>query len=1740
MDGISPSLDPDELMDLEEPEPYELDEDEDDIPDDPAASPFQQFSSGPASNATSTASSPANNEDFPTPYNFTGKPLTIKRGRGRPRREGGKPGQRRGGTGAPRVRRAKPPGFSRCRGSRSVRQPDRMDFEFSYISPNSMDDLSMTDVDSFFFPDRERQAPLFEELPYSPEAWPGKVCALCNLGERSQLGQGEMMRLSCPEGFTPQRLPSAPSTPTPQAPDRDSEDKSPRGPVTCRRNKNFSRSRSFLPNNEHVDELSIIGHVEEPNVNALYEGNGHFYVHRNCALWSSGVTRAENQALENVGPIVLKSSSQKCSFCNHFGASLNCAAPGCSRSFHFPCATASGAFQDLPTRQVFCNGHLGEAALCCESALCNTCKTVGDVSNLMYCSSCGTHYHGSCVGLAQLPGVRAGWQCRKCRSCQVCRMTGDETKLMSCEQCDKVYHASCQRPIVTSIPKYGWKCRRILTFNETSLSHLKIDFECCRVCGDCGSRTPGAGLSSRWHLHYTVCDSCYQQRNKGCCCPVCQRAYRSHGHREMVQCASCRKFVHGTCDPEADLAAYQHKRESTPDYEYHCVICKNAPPQQLQAAARALTFKRSSTEDPGELSASQESLYDDMSEFDSAPLEESFRSTGLGKGKPYAGKLAKKKLSHPVGRPKGFGKGLPGKHGFMKRQRMVDFGRKRGAKAKIRGVFGVPGVGLSRPVADGKSDEEPGVENRLALCSAKDKFVLTQDICVMCGALGTDQEGCLISCVQCGQCYHPYCLNVKVTKVILQKGWRCLDCTVCEGCGQRNDEGRLILCDDCDVSYHTYCMDPPLDYVPHGNWKCKWCACCRTCGSADPGFNSTWMNGCTECGPCASLVACASCNEPYCEGDLIIQCAQCERWLHGLCDLIKTEMASSTDAPIAADAEKCAEDGYTCLLCRPRDVPPPHLQMPSTALKPPTPVKSPEVRSNAHFVIDGVALSESGHALIKSLSLEHHGTRKKRKKIVPVVHDKEAGIMATIESVVAGGNAGENSFEDTKIEMIDLKDEPQELYKEGMIWTKEDGPPPEGFTIFQMDSGVCVLRRKRQRNLQKLGIGGFLVRMRGFKTGQENDDIDTLPGQTVPMGAVSEVPLQLDGEKPKKKPIRRKTKSKLVETFPPYLQEAFFGKDLMDVTQLKQEVDSGASSEEEGDPYKQHAIKLTADELRAMETAKRERKADIGASTRVLVKEEKPTSVIKQEEEDDDETNEDLKDVLALPGDLLDTDLVNSIIEDDELTKNTELDALADDDGELAQTLGSSEDSKDAKDELSDILGSHFSLESIPNINSKDVEDIFKGVLTDESQESQLSQEASAFPPMPSTQTPIFSPSLGQNAPPIPQMHLAAQVRPTTLPGVQHVSFPPSPYHSEYSNSPQFSPAFSEPPSPWVNMAEGVEMEGASASVASTYNQRSSEKMKADEGLGSGATISAVLYANMNHPEWKVEQPVWTERYKQIIKKWRTLSQEQKAPYLQQARDNRSQLRMKKQQQLKKPPISRSNTQPHQVKREMASFGVSLTNRPVPRMTRSQTVKEAPAPPAASKPPPAAPALAAALETVLGPTSLPQAPQTTEVRTVCAQKVTAQQPLTRHASSSSPPPSSAPASNVPNSPPTHQQFTVHGQFAGPGDRVGPAPNVTVNPHYQPAANPCVDHRALAASDQQIRVLTPSEIMRTLPSLCQETYEQPDPASELPALAGSRRLFTLRACFCAVSFTTPPPVSEYGAFTDERAHVPPPP
>ncbi len=66
---------------------------------------------------------------------------------------------------------------------------------------------------------------------------------------------------------------------------------------------------------------------------------------------------------------------------------------------------------------------------------------------------------------------------------------------------------------------------------------------------------------------------------------------------------------------------------------------------------------------------------------------------------------------------------------------------------------------------------EPGMKeneeeyNKMICVSTADDFVLEQDLCVMCGSVGNDLEGRLIVCTQCGQCYHPHCVNIRVRTI---------------------------------------------------------------------------------------------------------------------------------------------------------------------------------------------------------------------------------------------------------------------------------------------------------------------------------------------------------------------------------------------------------------------------------------------------------------------------------------------------------------------------------------------------------------------------------------------------------------------------------------------------------------------------------------------------------------------------------------------------------------------------------------------------------------------------------------------------------------------------------------------------------------------------------------------------------------------------------------------------------------
>uniref|UniRef100_A0A182S9N7 PHD domain-containing protein n=1 Tax=Anopheles maculatus TaxID=74869 RepID=A0A182S9N7_9DIPT len=241
--------------------------------------------------------------------------------------------------------------------------------------------------------------PAPDDMPYFPEKYPGKLCILCNLGERSQLGQGEMLRIEMT--LAADQIASALSQEEKAqtaGPGDSFGDKSPRtgsllGPPhlgSSKRQKGSNKCKNPIPNAEYTDELEKIGHLEV--LDSSISDGGYFYIHRCCALWSYGVGRDPvSGTLSNLEVVVVQSLSRRCHFCTHFGASLSCKM-SCPKWYHFPCVAASGGFQVIQTYSIFCKEHLGQVPLVCtEDINCRQCSALGDVGNLIMCSICGDH-----------------------------------------------------------------------------------------------------------------------------------------------------------------------------------------------------------------------------------------------------------------------------------------------------------------------------------------------------------------------------------------------------------------------------------------------------------------------------------------------------------------------------------------------------------------------------------------------------------------------------------------------------------------------------------------------------------------------------------------------------------------------------------------------------------------------------------------------------------------------------------------------------------------------------------------------------------------------------------------------------------------------------------------------------------------------------------------------------------------------------------------------------------------------------------------------------------------------------------------------------------------------------------------------------------------------------------------------------------------------------------------------------
>ncbi|KAM8849364.1 histone-lysine N-methyltransferase 2C isoform 9-T9 [Spinachia spinachia] len=886
----------------------------------------------------------------------------------------------------------------------------------------------------------------------------------------------------------------------------------------------------------------------------------------------------------------------------------------------------------------------------------------------------------------------------------------------------------------------------------------------------------------------------------------------------------------------------------------------------------------------------------------------------IGMGKPA---ITKRKFS--PGRPRvkqGRGSGFPGR----RRPRGAGLSGRAG-RGRARGKNGVspgmnPGVTTIETPYLVKDEEENAMHNTVVIFSSNDNFTLKQDMCVVCGSFGLGAEGRLLACAQCGQCYHPFCVGIKITKVVLSKGWRCLECTVCEACGQATDPGRLLLCDDCDISYHTYCLDPPLQNVPKDSWKCKWCVSCTQCGATTPGLRCEWQNNYTQCAPCASLATCPICLLDYSEGTVIVQCRQCDRWFHASCQALHSD----------EDVEKAAENNFDCTMCRAfkttkvvtkaRDVIEPVIMTQIVT-------KAKEMDLSRTYTQDGVCLTESGLCQLQSLSATASRRRKPKPKLkLKIINQNSVAVLQAPVDQLSEHSRDEDIEDNREAELLDC-----EAKSDSSL---EREPAEE-------DSKGADGGKKRKRKPYRPGIGGFMVRQRS-RPGQGPGKAKRTLCRKDSTGSMSENPFGKDEgwtetlpntpvdetppgpEVPEKiKKRYRKKKTKLEEAFPTYLQEAFFGKDLLDKSKQRRQQGAESGFMEDGQSHgkRKHPTTSFLDPssdplLSASATSLPARPATAQTAEEPLV---------------------DLSDVLNTDGDILgmlgkpssDCGLDFCPFQVDSSPPpfaGLDIGPLADGSPLALQSQAGRRTPRILPEEpLDGILSPELDkmvtdesilskLYKIPELEGKDVEDLFTAVLSPSTSRPPLPQVPHSQGPGPLPAAPgtsISHPNTGNSIfPRMPMINgmMGPNQRYLSNPGtgpcmpedfapLNRMPFTDNPRDRKFNQMPR------EAVGPWLSPSHGAGPttpgpvpEGETEAMSNA--QRSTLKWEKEETLGELATVAPVLYTNVNFPNLKEEYPDWSTRVKQIAKLWRKASSQDRAPYVQKARDNRAALRINK------------------------------------------------------------------------------------------------------------------------------------------------------------------------------------------------------------------------------------------------------
>ncbi|XP_064345327.1 histone-lysine N-methyltransferase 2B isoform X1 [Camelus dromedarius] len=172
-------------------------------------------------------------------------------------------------------------------------------------------------------------------------------------------------------------------------------------------------------------------------------------------------------------------------------------------------------------------------------------------------------------------------------------------------------------------------------------------------------------------------------------------------------------------------------------------------------------------------------------------------------------------------------------------------------------------------------------------------------VCLLCASKGLHE---LVFCQVCCDPFHPFCLE-EAERPLPQHHdtWCCRRCKFCHVCGRKGRGSKHLLeCERCRHAYHPACLGPSYPTRAtrkRRHWICSACVRCKSCG-ATPGKNwdVEWSGDYSLCPRCTQLYEkgnyCPICTRCYEDNDYeskMMQCAQCDHWVHAKCEGLSDE-----------------------------------------------------------------------------------------------------------------------------------------------------------------------------------------------------------------------------------------------------------------------------------------------------------------------------------------------------------------------------------------------------------------------------------------------------------------------------------------------------------------------------------------------------------------------------------------------------------------------------------------------------------------------------------------------------------------------------------------------------------------------------------------------------------------------------------------------------------------------------------